>query len=117
MKNSNEARLELEVLEDRATPGGGFSGAIASGLPILPSFTSGLTANPLTINSSAPGFRTTFTGTDLSSVASNQASNQVQTFQSQMQAFQAAQTAIVDQYLANLSALVKALNLSTFLII
>jgi hypothetical protein len=117
MKNNNEAWLELEVLEDRATPGGGFSGAAAGGVPVLPSVVTGLIGNPLIVSSSAPGFRNTFTGTNFDSVVSNQVSNQAQTLQSQLQAFQAAQTAIVDQYFANLSTLVKALNLSTVLII
>jgi hypothetical protein len=113
MKNSNKAWLELEVLEDRVTPGGAFSGGISAGPPPLPPFVTGLQGTPLNVTSFGPAFRNTFPTTNQFNIAANQA----QTLQSQLQAFQAAQTAIIDQYFANLAALVKTLNLSTFLII
>lgn len=113
MKNSNAARLEFEVLEDRVTPGGAFSGAITAGTPVLPSLVTGVIGNPSNVTSFGPGFRNTFAGTSQDTIASNQ----TQTLQSELQTLQAAQTAIIDQYFANLSALVKALNLSTLLII
>lgn len=111
MKNSNEAWLELEVLEDRMTPGGAFSGGINAGAPPVPPLLGGLTANPLLISASAPGFRNTFTQANFAT------STQVPNLQNQLQSFQAAQTALIDQYFSDLSALLKSLNISTVVVI
>jgi hypothetical protein len=113
MKNSNDARLELEVLEDRVTPGGAFSGGISAGAPPLAPFATGLWGSPLNITSFGPVFRNTYATTNQFDIAANQA----QSLQNQLQAFQNSQTALIDQYFSNLSALVKAMNMSTFLII
>lgn len=101
MKSSNQVCLGLEVLEDRLALSGAFSGAISAGVPFP--------LNALATNLPALGQPTPS--------SNNQPSNLVQTLQSQLQAFQAVQTAMIDQFFSEMQTISQILNLHTFLIL
>lgn len=111
MKNSNAVWLSLEVLEDRMALSGAFGGAIQAGIPLFPPIP-GLTAQATNfVQPQSSTFRDNFAGFN------SQALNPVTALQSQLQSFQAAQTAAIDQYFSDLQSLFQQLNLKTFLII
>jgi hypothetical protein len=102
MKSSNEVRLGLEVLEDRMVPSGAFSGAIDAG--------ASFPMNVLAANFSNLG--------QLPPPGSfNQASGHVQSFQSQLQAIQAAQTAMMDQFFSEMQSMLQLWNIHTYIIL
>jgi hypothetical protein len=113
MKNSNEVCLNLEVLEDRIALSGAFGGAIQSGIPVFPQspFTALAAAQSASIGQPQPGFRNSFG--DFNSQTVNPVSN----FQNQLQSFQAAQVALIDQFFSDVQSLLQHLNLQTVLII
>jgi hypothetical protein len=101
MKSSNQVCLGLEVLEDRLALSGAFLGAASAGVPFP--------LNALAANLPALGQPTP--------TSNIQPSNSVQTFQSQLQAFQAAQTAMIDQFFSEMQTWSQILNLHTFVIL
>ncbi len=115
MKNSNEVLLALEVLEDRLALNGAFSGVVDAGAPSYPPVT-GSTVSASNVGQ--PFFRVGFGDLNLQPVSqTQQVTQQVQSFQDQLQALQAAQTAMIDQFFSELQSIVHILNLSTVLIL
>ncbi len=111
MKSNNEVWLTLEILEDRLALSGAFSGGINAGAPTYPPV-SGSMVN--TSNGLQPAFRISFGNLNNQPVSQMQ---QAQSFQDQLQALQAAQTAMIDQFFSELQSLVQILNLHTVLIL
>lgn len=110
MKNNNEGRLNLEVLEDRIALNGAFRGAIDAGLPLFPAIPGFPVASAI-VPTPQPILGTSITNLNSPPV------NPVSTFQSQLQAFQSAQIAAIDQFFTDLQPILQSLNLKTFLII
>lgn len=113
MSSRNEVRLSLEVLEDRMALSGAFGGAIDAGVPAFPPLF-GLNVPSGTIGTQQTGFRSA------ADTFNNPAVNPVvafQNFQNQMQAFQSAQNAAVNQVLSDLQNIFQQLNIHTFLIL
>ena len=111
MKTSDEIRLVLEVLEDRLALSGAFSGGTDAGPPSYPPITGSIVS---ALNGGQPAFRISFGNLNNQPVSQVQ---QAQSLQAQLQAVQAAQTAMIDQFFSELQSLVQILNLSTVLII
>lgn len=109
MKSSNEVRLGLEVLEDRLALSGAFVGAIDAGPPSLTPFP----YNGMTVQVATAQPQIWYRGSPFSYLTFAQAPS----LQSQLQAFQAAQTALIDQYFSEVQALVQLWHLNTYLII
>jgi hypothetical protein len=101
MKSNNEIRLGLEVLEDRMALNGAFSGAIDAGAPFPMNALSATLSN---IGQASTGFSTNTSG-------------QTQSLQSQLQALQAAQTAMIDQFFSEMQSLFQLLNVHTYIIL
>lgn len=108
MKSSNEVWLGLEVLEDRLALSGAFLGAASAGAPFP---MNALSASLEAIGPVQPSFRNSTMNFN------NPPFNQGQTLQSQLQAFQAAQTAMIDQFFSEMQTIANILNLHTFLIL
>lgn len=102
MKSNNEVRLGLEILEDRIALSGAFSGAISAGAPFPMNALTGNLSNLGQLP--PPGIN-------------NQTSGQVQSFQSQLQSLQAAQTAMIDQFFSEMQSMLQLLNIHTFIIL
>jgi len=111
MKSSTIARLRLEVLEDRLAPNGAFSGAMQAGAPSLMPFP----FNPITVSVTAdlrpqPGFRDSFANVNhLTFSPPPSVQDQIQSFQSQLQTFQANQLAMLDQFFTEIGSLLSHL--------
>jgi hypothetical protein len=116
MKRSNESRLHLEVLEERLALNGTFRGAIDAAPPSLTPFPfNGLTVHTTTLNLAEPGYRGSFANVTHPTFAPAPASQgqlpslpAALSFQSQLQSFQAAQTAMMDQLFSEMAVILQS---------
>ena len=120
MKRSNEVRLWLELLEDRMALSGAFGGAIDAGAPSLTPFPyNGLTALTTTSSQKETGFQNSFASVSTISYVPTASviQSQMQSLQSQLQSYQAAQTAMIDQFFSQVGYILQQLHLNTTVVV
>jgi len=143
MKNNNDIRLRLEVLEDRIALNGTFRGAIDAAPPSLTPFPfNGLIVHTTTSPQAGSGFRDAFTDVSHLTFAppappphkhpqpappativpanqgqmlSFQSTTTMPEFQSQLQSFEATQAAMIDQFISEVNSLLLTLRLQGFI--
>ncbi len=99
MKSSREVRLGLEVLEDRMTPSGAFGGPIDAGIPLFTPFNSWMLQPATTVGQSPQAIQSAMANFYSPSY-----------FLNQVQSYQVAQMALIDQLFSNMQSLLQALQ-------
>jgi hypothetical protein len=104
MNSNNKGLLALEVLEDRLALNSGFRGAIMS-TPLNVQPIPGWTTAPPFSAPPGPGFRGSFVDFNIPPISS------VLSFQTQFQAYQASQIALIDQVFSQMASLLQQYHL------
>jgi|GEM_PF-2811401 hypothetical protein len=109
MKHNREVRLGLEVLEDRTALNGAFGGAIGAGVPVLTPFNEWM-LQPTSVGLSQPAVQNAIANF-------YNPTGQLSNALNQLQSFQAAQTALLNQVFSEMQSLLQALHINTIVML